>query len=123
MLREAADHHVLRIAGDGGDAADIGGHGDGEQVGDGFAAEAASDVEDQRGEDEAHGVVDEEGGENAGDEHDTREQDEWSVGVIHHPGADGGEEAGEAQIGDHDHHAEEQDDGVVIDGGVGFLRR
>ena len=41
--------------------------------------------------------------------------------VIHHPRADGGEETGEAQIGHHDHHAEEQDDGVVIDGGVGFL--
>ncbi len=29
---EAADHHVLRIAGDRGRAADVGGGGDGEQV-------------------------------------------------------------------------------------------
>ena len=44
-----------------------------------------------------------------------------AMGVLHHPGADGGEESGEAEIGDDDHHAEEQHDGVVIDGGVGLL--
>ena len=41
--------------------------------------------------------------------------------VIHHPCADHCEESGEAQIRHHDHHAEQQDDGVVIDGGVCFL--
>ena len=44
-----------------------------------------------------------------------------AVRVIHHPGADQGEEAGEPQVGHHDHHAEEQDDGVVVDGRVGLL--
>src|ERR1019366_8581562 len=119
--REAADHHVLWIARDGGHTADIGGHGDGQQVGDGFAAQAVRDVEHQRGEDQAHGVVHEEGGEYAAHQHDTGEQDQRSVRVIHYPRGDGGEEAGEPQIGHHDHHAEQQDDGVVIDGGVRLL--
>ena len=41
--------------------------------------------------------------------------------MIYYPCADGGEETGESQIGHHDHHAEEQDDRVVVDGGVSFL--
>jgi hypothetical protein len=37
------------------------------------------------------------------------------VRVFHHPCADRGEEAGEPQVGDHDHHAEQQHDGLVVD--------
>src|ERR1017187_9593003 len=91
--RETADHHILRIARDGGHTADIGGHGVGHV----------------------------ERGEHAGYQDDARQQHQRGVRVIHHPRAHGGEEAGEAQVGHHDHHAEEKDDGVVIDGGVRFL--
>ena len=33
------------------------------------------------------------------------------------------EEAGKPQVRDHDHHAEQQHDGVVVDGGVGLVQR
>src|SRR5215468_4380201 len=41
--------------------------------------------------------------------------------VLYYPCADVSEEAGKPQIGHHDHHAEEQDDRVVIDSCVSFL--
>ena len=87
------------------------------------AAQAERDFEHQRREHQAHRVVDEERGEHAGDQHDTRQQQHGPCACSHHPGADQREEAGEAQIGDHDHHAEQQDDGVEVDGLVGLLKR
>ena len=42
---EAADHHVLRIAGNGGNAADVGGHRDGEQVGHPIAVKSFGDLQ------------------------------------------------------------------------------
>jgi hypothetical protein len=45
------------------------------------------------------------------------QQDERPVRMLHHPLGHRAEKAGEAQVGDHDHHAEQQDDGVEIDGG------
>ena len=38
--------------------------------------------------------------------------------VLHHPFADHRKKAGEPQVGYHDHHAEQQHDGVVVDGRV-----
>ncbi len=121
MCEKDSDHHVLRIPRDGGNAADVGGHGDGEQVGHRPAPQPPGDLEHQRGEHQAHGVVDEESGEDAGHQHDAGEQHERCVRMLHHPGADQREETGEPQIGDHDHHAEQQDDGVVVNGCVGLL--
>ena len=50
-------------------------------------------------------------------------QEQRTVGMLDHPGADHGEESREPQIGHHDHHAEQQQDGVVIDGGPGLFAR
>ena len=43
------------------------------------------------------------------------------MGVLDHPGGHECKEPGESEVGDDDHHAEEQDDGVVVDGGPGFV--
>lgn len=121
--RKAADHHVLGIAGDGRDAADVRRHGDGEQIRDRIAAQAFRDLEDERRQDEAHRVIDEEGGEDAGHRDNPAEQPDRPACVFNDPCADEREEAGQAQVGDDDHHAEQEHDGLVVDGGVGFGRR
>lgn len=41
--------------------------------------------------------------------------------VFHHPGAHGGEETRQPQIGDHNHHAKQQNDGVEVDRPIGLL--
>ena len=41
----------------------------------------------------------------------------------HDPGIGDGEKAGKPQVGDDDHHAEQQRDGVEVDGLVGILER
>ena len=118
---EAADQHVLRVAGEGGDAADVGRHGDGEQVGDRIALEGRGDFGDQRGEDQADGVVHEEGGEHGGDGGDRGEKGEGVMGMLDHPLADEGEKSGDAEVRDDDHHAEEKHDGIEIDRSEGLV--
>ena len=52
---------------------------------------------------------------------DAGQQQQRAVRVLHHPGAHQREEAGKPQVRDHDHHAEQQNDGVVVDRGVGLV--
>ena len=52
--------------------------------------------------------------------HDAGQQRQRTVRVIHHPRRDQREKSGETQVGDDDHHAEEQRDRLVVDRGVGF---
>ena len=59
----------------------------------------------------------------ARNKHDADEQHEWMAGSRHDPCVDQPEETGEAQVGDHNHHAEQQGDGVEVDGAKSFLRR
>ena len=118
---EAADHHVLRVAGDGGGAADVGCHSDRQQIRNGIAAELGGDFQDQGREHQTHGVVDEEGREESRNGDDGGEQENRPVRVFHHPGADQPEESGEAQVGDDNHHAEQQHDRVVVDSAIGLV--
>ena len=90
------DDHVLRVAGDGGDTAGIGGYGDGEEVGYRIPLEPPDKIEDQRRHHQADRVVDQEGGEKAGDQNDGREQDERMTRPDHDEAIDHPEEAGEA---------------------------
>ena len=122
-LRDAADDHILRVAGDGGGAADVRGHGGRQQIGHRIAAQPFHDLDHQRGEHEADRVVDEECRERAGDQHERRQQHEGVACFRHSPIVHQPKESGEAQIGDDDHHAEQQRDGVEIDGPVGGIER
>lgn len=92
-LRVAADHHVLRVAGDGGDGSDIGGDSDSNEVRQRAAVEGERDFEDEGRHDEAHGVVDEQGAEDGGGEDDGGEQCGRVMGTAHNGLAGKGEEA------------------------------
>ena len=122
-LREAADHHVLRIAGDRRRRADIRRHRHRQQIGHRIAPQAERQFQHQRRHHQADRVVHQEGREHAGHHDDRRQQQQRPVHVARDPGVDQGEEAGDAQIGDHDHHAEQQRDGAEIDRLVRFLQR
>ena len=67
-------------------------------------------------------VVDQKGREHAGHQHDGGQEQRRVTGARHGPGADQPEEAGQAQVGDHDHHAEQERDRVEVDGAVGVLQ-
>jgi hypothetical protein len=64
--RQRPDHHVLRVAGDGGDAAAIGRGRDRDEIGQRIAVERADDLEHDRRHDEADRVVDQEGRQHPG---------------------------------------------------------
>ena len=115
-VRQRADDHVLRIAGDRGDAAGVGGQGDGEEIGHRIALQPLDEIEDERRHHQADRVVDEKGREDTGDEDDRRKQDERMAGARDDPAVDQPEEAGKAEIGDDDHHPEEEGDGLHVDG-------
>ena len=59
----------------------------------------------------------------AGDQDDGRQQDDRMPGAGDDPGIDEPEEAGEPQIGDDDHHAQQQDDRVEVDCLGDFVER
>jgi len=73
------------------------------------------DIEHQRSENQTHRVVHEKRRQHSGDSHDAAQQQQWPVRMPHHPGAHQREEPGEPQVGYHDHHAEQQNDGVIVD--------
>ncbi len=118
-MRGDADEGVLRIAGDGHDGADVGGSGEGDEVWKLGKAEAFGDGEDDGSEHEADGVVDEKGGEDAGGENEEHKELKRSLGDGGDAGGDPVEEVRDLKMRDEDHDAEEEDDGVPTDGGVG----
>ena len=59
----------------------------------------------------------------AGHHHDRHQQDERMAGARHDPIAHQPEKAGKAQVGDDDHHAEQERDGVEIDRAIGLVER
>ena len=122
-VREAADDHVLRIASDRRDAADIGCQRYSQQIWDRIALQAANEIEHQRRHDQANGVVDEKGRERAGHDHNRQQQNNGMVGARHDPVVRQPKKAGKAQVGDDDHHAEQQRDRVEIDRAIGVIER
>ena len=73
-VREAGDEHVLRVAGDGRDAADVRAGDEREEVGQRPVSARARQFDEDRREDEADGIVDEERREDAADEDHRDEQ-------------------------------------------------
>ena len=59
----------------------------------------------------------------AADDGDRGQQRHGMMGMLEHPLARPGEESREPQIRDHDHHAEQQHDGVQVDRAVGLIQR
>ncbi len=51
------------------------------------------------------------------------QQQDRAARMFHHALGHQGEKSGELQIGYHDHHSEQQNDGVEIDGDIGFIQR
>ena len=119
--REAADHDVLGIAGDGRGAADVGRHGERQQIGQGPAAHGERRLGHQRRQHQADRVVDQEGGEQARDQHHADQQQSRAMGMLAHPGGGELEEPRQAQMGDDDHHAQQQGQRVEVDGLIGLL--
>ena len=115
-LRERADDDVLRIPGDRGDRADVRGRRQADQVRDRRPLESLAEVEHQRRQGHADDVVDQKRREDAreGDRH--RQQGERPGEPGGDPVRRQGEEPGQAEVGHDHHHAEEQDDRLVIDG-------
>ena len=65
----------MRVAGDGGHGADVGGRGQGQQVGDGVAAQAEGEFDDEGGEYQDDGVIQKEGGKQAGGDNDEGQEE------------------------------------------------
>jgi hypothetical protein len=121
--REAAHQHVLRVAGQRGHAAHVGRGGERDQVRHRRQAELPREIQDDGRHDETYHVVDEERGEHAGRDDDQGQQPDRRVGPPHRHVGHEAEEAREAQVGSHDHHAEEEHQGVGVHRGHGALPR
>ena len=80
-MREAADHDVLRVAGDRRGRPDIRRHRHGQQVGHRPASQRERQLQHERGQHQADRVVHQEGGKDAGGRDDRAEQDQRSPGV------------------------------------------
>ena len=115
-LRQGSNDHVLRIAGDRRHAAGVGRHGDGQQVGHRVSFQPHHEIEHQRSHDDANGVVDEERRKHAGDRDHRAEKDERMARPGDRPRRYKAEEARQAEVGDDDHHPEEERDRRHIDG-------
>jgi hypothetical protein len=113
---DAADQHVLRVAGEGGHAPHVGGGGEGDQVGHGREPELSRDLDDHGSEDQADDVVDEEGGEHARGDDDHGEELTRTARAPRRPVGHQVEEAREPEVGGDDHHPEEEDQRLGVDG-------
>ena len=122
-MGKAADHDVLRVAGDRRGRPDIRGHRHRQQVRERPASHRQRQFEHQRGQHQTDRVVDQEGGKDAGGRDHRAEQDHRASRPLHDPGGGGGEEAREPQAGDDDHHAEQQRDRIEVDRLVGVFER
>ena len=112
---ERPDHHVLRVSGDRRDAAAIGGGRDRDEIGQRIAVERADHLQHDRRHDETDRVIDQKGRQHARQHRHGDEQHERRAGVVDGDPAKRSERAGDLEMRDHDHHAEEKRDGVEID--------
>ena len=115
--REAADQHVLGIAGQRRDASHVGGRRQRDQVRHGGQTESPCEIDDERRHHHTDHVVHEQRRERAGRDHDGRERADGRASPAHRPRGHQPEESGEPEVGGHDHHAEEQDERARIHGG------
>ena len=111
---ERADEHVLRVAGDGGHAANVRSGGDGEQIGQRLQLHLPRSDQRERNHHQADDVVDEECRQHAGDEDDGGQQ-VARFEALDDLGGDPVEEAGEMQAADDHHHGEQQDERAEVD--------
>ena len=114
QARQRADEHVLRVSRDGRHAADVGRRGDRDQVGHDRQAEPPRHVQHERRHHQADDVVDEKRGESAAGQDDDRQQ-VMGVQTRDDPFGDVLEEPAQPQVGDDDHHREQQHDGREVD--------
>jgi hypothetical protein len=121
--REAADEHVLGIAGEGRHASHVRRGGEGDQVGHGRQGELARQAHDQGGQHDAHDVVHEERGEDTGGHDHGPQQAAWRSRPPRHPRHHEREEPGQAKVGGDDHHAEQQDQRVGVHAGYRLVPR
>ncbi len=113
--RQRADHHVLRIAGDGGDAAAIGGGRGRDEIGQRIAVQGANDLHHDRRHHEADRVIDQESRQNAGKDRHCDQKDERRAGMVDGERAERPECAGHLEVRDDDHHAEQKRDRIEVD--------
>ena len=123
QLRQLADNHVLRIPDEGTDAADVGAHGQREQIGQQRQFAAHDDGHDQRREQEADRVVNQQRGERARREDEEEQQALRRPGSLQHPVGRPIKEAGEIKVGRKQAHAQQQHQRVVVHRAIGLLRR
>ena len=109
------------VAANGGGAADIGRHRQRQEIGNRIAPERQRQLGDERRQHQADRVVDEKSRVPARGYAHAQEQQQRMARLARDSTIGEREEAGEAQIGDEDHHAEQQRDGVEIDGAIGLL--
>ena len=118
-----ADEDVGRVADQGGGAAHVGGKGLGDQEGQGMDLEGEGDLDGHRDHQEHGGDVVQEGGNHRGEELEDEGEDKdvapgpgvglvsqelEHAGLFHHP--------------HEDHHAQEQEDDVQVDGPHGVIK-
>ena len=119
--RRRSDHHVLRIAGDRRHAAAVGGGGGRNEIGNRVAPKRTHDLHDDRRHHEADRVIDQKGGKHAGENRDRDQEDERRMGVLDRERPQGPERARDFQVRHHDHHADQERDGVEVDGAEGLI--
>ena len=111
---ERANQHILRVPGDGGDAADVGRSRHGKQVWQRFQSHAARSEKCERNHDQADDVIDEKRRERAGDEDDGGQQVarlQTCDDLLRNPI----EKACQAQASDYQHHGEQQHQRAEVD--------
>src|SRR5690348_4081127 len=118
-VRRDADERVLRISRDGHDGADVGGRGEGDEVGQARQFQPVRDGKDDGSEDEADSVVDKKGREDADGEAEQNQKFEARAGDGSDADGNPVEEMGDLEMCDQNHDAEEENDGVPVDGTIG----
>ena len=113
------DEHVLRVAGDGRNAADIRGRCNREQMGQRANPHAFCRGQHKGYHDQADDVVDEKCGQDAAREYDRRQQMVW-LQARHHQFRDPVEKARQVQVGDNKHHREQQHQSAEINRAQGL---
>lgn len=110
-----ADDQVLRVAGDGGRRADVGGRRQADQVGNGIAPQPPRQVDHQRCEHQADRVIEEQRRQHPRREDHQRQQNARRACRLNHALADQLKEAADAQVGVNHHHRAEQQQRRQVD--------
>ena len=120
-LRDRTDEHVLRVAGDRGDTADVRGRRKRQQIRQRLERQTTRDSDDERGHHETNDVVHQESGQDATHEYHGGQQ-LLRAQPQNRAVRDPLEKAAEVQVGDDQRHGEQQHDGREINGPQRFRR-